>query len=141
MLFRSHLRPTTPFRDPEVIKRAIKEMANSKATSMRSAHRTVESPYKFIKIKKGYFLPFIGDLENSNLPRQLYDSVYHPNGYVDILKVSEIGKTIHGKKILPFITDEVIEIDRPIDLEYARAMVFKTKIYGQLKKPHVIAGL
>ena len=128
-----HLRPTTPFRDPERIKEAIKQMTD-KATSLRSAHRTVESPYKFMKIKKGYFLPFIGDLKNSNLPRQLFEPVFHPNGYVDILKVNEIGKTIHGKKILPFITDEVIEIDRPIDLEYARTKVFKTKIYGQLRK-------
>lgn len=127
-----HLRPTTPFRDPEKIKQAIREMEKSKATSLRSAHRISESPYKFMKIKKGYFLPFIGDLKNSNLPRQLFEPVFHPNGYVDILKVSAIGKTIHGKKILPFITDEVIEIDRPIDLEYARAKVFKTKIYGQL---------
>lgn len=129
-----HLRPTTPFRDSEVIKQAIDEMINSKATSLRSAHRTVESPYKFFKIEKGYFKPLLGSLENSNLPRQLYDPAYHPNGYVDILKVSEIGKTIHGRKILPFITDEVIEIDRPIDLEYARIKVFKTKIYGQLSK-------
>jgi len=128
-----HLRPTTPFRNPELIKQAIREMEKSKATSMRSAHRIAESPYKFMKIKKGYFLPFIGDLKNSNLPRQLFEPVFHPNGYVDILKVSEIGKTIHGKKILPFITDEVIEIDRPIDLEYARTKVFKTKIYGQVK--------
>jgi CMP-N-acetylneuraminic acid synthetase len=129
-----HLRPTTPFRDPEVIKQAIREMLDSKATSMRSAHKTVESPYKFMKLKKGYFLPLLGSLENSNLPRQLFDPAYHPNGYVDILKVSEIGKTIHGNKILSFITEEVIEIDRPIDLEYARIKVFKTKIYNQLKK-------
>ena len=127
-----HLRPTTPFRDPEVIKQAIREMVDSKATSMRSAHRTIESPYKFFKIKNGYFKPLIGSLENSNLPRQLFDPAYHPNGYVDILKVSEIGKTIHGKKILPFITPEVIEIDRMVDLEYARLKVSESKIYKYL---------
>lgn len=129
-----HLRPTTPFRDPEVIKQAIEDMLDSKATSMRSAHKTVESPYKFFKIKKGYFRPLLGGFETSNLPRQLYEPAYHPNGYIDILDVSKIGKTIHGEKILPFITDEVVEIDRPIDLDYAKTKVFKTKIYGLLKQ-------
>jgi CMP-N,N'-diacetyllegionaminic acid synthase len=129
-----HLRPTTPFRDPNTINRAIEEMIDSNADSMRSAHRVVETPYKYFKIKKGYFKPLLGSLENSNLPRQLYEPAYHPNGYVDILDTSRINKTIHGNKILPFITDEVIEIDREIDLDYAKSIVFKTKIYGLIKQ-------
>jgi len=129
-----HLRPTTPFRDPIMIKTAVDEMLDSKATSMRSAHRVVESPYKFFKIKKGFFQPLLGSFETSNLPRQLFEPAYHPNGYIDILDVGSIGKTIHGEKILPFLTNEVIEIDREIDLDYAKTKVFKTKIYGLLKQ-------
>lgn len=123
-----HLRPTTPFRSPEIIKQAIDKIIKSKASSLRSAHELKEPPNKFFTIKGKYFKSFTGDLGKSNLPRQTFPPAYYPNGYVDIIKCP-IGKTLHGNKILPFITEEVIEIDRPKDLECAKNALSTSEIY------------
>src|SRR5207248_1516291 len=43
-----HLRPTTPLRDPKLVDDAIlATISNSEATSMRSAHKAPESPFKW----------------------------------------------------------------------------------------------
>ena len=51
-----HLRPTTPFRDPDVLDNAIRKfMNNTEATSLRSAHEMPESAYKQFELDNKYF--------------------------------------------------------------------------------------
>jgi len=119
-----HIRPTTPLRDPIILKQAIKAIKNHpQATSLRSGHEAPESPFKWLmKNEKGYFMGLCEDLtpEKVNLPRQSFPPVYVPNGYVDIVRISHVLKntTLHGDKMLVFETPPVAEIDTKEDFEY-----------------------
>lgn len=110
-----HLRPTTPLRDPKIIEKAIALfMQCEEATSLRSAHKLEESPYKMFVKDEEYFKSFMhGEGEFYNRPRQDFQQVYVPNGYVDILRVDHILKNhnLHGDKILAFETPKVVEVD------------------------------
>lgn len=120
-----HLRPTTPVRDPEIIDAAIDAfIVDKNATALRSAHKSAQTPYKMFKKKGGYMQPFLSsDLarEFYNLPRQVFEQSYTPNGYVDIVKPSIFskGEILHGENILLFETDEVSDIDSLSDLYQA----------------------
>ena len=117
----AYIRPTTPNRDPrkidELIDVFIKSDLFEEATSARSAHELAESPYKYYQIQDNYFEGlfdhFGGVKDYTNLPRQTFPSVYHPNGYIDIVKprtLNELGKTF-GDKVFPLLTAPVLEID------------------------------
>ena len=56
-------------------------------------------------------------LDKYNLPRQLFQKTYMPNGYIDILKPEFFlnSKYLHGNKILAYITERTNDIDLPID--------------------------
>lgn len=114
-----HLRATTPLVTAKIIDEAISMFLQMpEATSLRSAHALNESPHKMF-IKDGdYWKSFMqGEGEFFNRPRQSFPHVYHPNGYVDIVRPSVIksGK-LHGDKIFAFETAKVIEIDKFEDL-------------------------
>lgn len=112
------LRPTTPNRDIVVINKAIKFFLKNyhNVTSMRSVSLFSQPPQKFMQIKKGFLKGFFDKwlkFDYTNYPRQFYPETYLPNGYVDILKPSFFlrNKTLHGNKVLPFITEQTLDID------------------------------
>lgn len=118
-----HLRPTTPLREPEVIDNAVRLIYdNSSATSLRSAHVASKTPYKWFEMDaSGYFKGIRPDdlrPEYYNLPRQSFPPVYDPNGYVDVLRVSQLlgSPSVHGEAILGFVTPFCHELDSPEDL-------------------------
>lgn len=136
------LQPPTPLRDPALISAAIEKiLQNKEATSLRSAYEVRESPYKMFKIKNNYWEGLFPDdprPEYYNLPRQSFAPVYHPNGYVDVVKTQTIRTTtsLHGPRILSFITPDVGEIDRAIDFDYIEFMLTRQSnpIYEYLKQ-------
>ena len=75
--------------------------------------------------------------EYYNLPRQTFPPVYQPNGYVDIIKSETVRNSgsLHGQRILSFITPDVGEIDRPEDFEFIEFILSKQKnpVYEYLK--------
>jgi CMP-N,N'-diacetyllegionaminic acid synthase len=119
-----HIRPTTPIRDPQVIDSAISIFQNDNHfNSLRSVHKMSESSYKTLEINNGSLTPLFlfGDAKiDSNAPRQSFPDTYVANGYVDVLSTSFIIKNqeIHGKKIMPFITDPAYEVDTIEDFAY-----------------------
>ena len=116
-----HLRATTPFREIKVIEKAI-ELIESKpdATSLVSVQELDEVYKSFTISKNSEYLEALFDLRYHLMPRQAFDPVYKANGYVDILKPGTVlGGSLHGEKILSFITDEVPEIDNKKDFDYA----------------------
>ena len=119
-----HIRPTTPIRDPRVIDTAISIFQNNNHfNSLRSVHKMSESSYKTFEINNGSLTPLFlfGDAEiDSNAPRQSFPDTYVANGYVDVLSTSFIieNQEIHGKKIMPFITDPAYEVDSIEDFDY-----------------------
>lgn len=118
-----HLRPTTPNREQKIIDRAIKFFIKNfyKATSLRSASEFSQPPEKMFKIMNGFFKGYFQNypIEYYNYPRQNFSKTYLPNGYIDILKPNVILKKglLHGKKILPFITEETNDIDKLNDFK------------------------
>tara|TARA_R110000824_G_scaffold248837_7_gene437823 strand:- start:518 stop:1291 length:774 start_codon:yes stop_codon:yes gene_type:complete len=125
----AYMRPTTPDRSPKEIDRLVKLFMESKqyikATSARSAHELPESPYKYYQIYENYFKGLFNDYNGikdyMNLPRQMFPAAYHPNGYIDIVKPQTLAKEkrTFGDKILPLVTDSVLEIDTKEQLEEA----------------------
>jgi len=118
-----HLRPTTPLRDPAIIDEAITLITNDQnATSLRSGFKAPESPMKwFTKDEWGYFQGLIADRSESyNLPKEAFDAVYVPDGYVDVLKYSYIdsGSQIHGNKMIGFESPVSTEVDSIEELDY-----------------------
>jgi CMP-N,N'-diacetyllegionaminic acid synthase len=115
-----HLRPTTPFRDINIISKAIESIKEG-ATSLRSVELIKEAPEKTFRIRDNYLVPTLGTLEDSNKPNQNFEASYTANGYVDILKTDTIlnYKSIYGNKIQPFLTNNTIEIDTIDDFNYA----------------------
>lgn len=122
-----HLRPTTPCREPnhvnEAVKLAIETMAS--VTSIRSVHLAPESPFKwFLRDSDGYLTTFDRgrELDESNRSRAEFEDVYIPNGYADVVFPLQIitTKLLHGNAVRPFLTDPLIEVDGPFELELLR---------------------
>lgn len=117
-----HLRPTTPLREPAVMDQAITEIFKyPDATCLRSAHPCPESPFKwFLKKDDGFFTGLqTDDMDALNRPRQMFPTVYVPDGYVDILKTDFIknSDSIHGNRVLAFISPFCREVDTMEDFE------------------------
>ena len=118
-----HLRPTTPIRDVEIINAAIEHFIDDRiSTSLRSGHLCSESPYKwFLKDDLGYAKPICDHLDFSELnqSRQLFPKVFVPNGYVDLIKNSQIPlNSLHGEKIRIFQTPYAHEVDTIDDFKF-----------------------
>lgn len=136
-----HLRPTTPFRSPLEMSRAIKEFQlNPKATSLRSVHELAEPPQKQVRFGKDGFLEgFFPDdprPEYYNLPRQLFPKAYQPNGHIDIIKTECVKKTKShfGPNTLGFRTSFAPEVDLPEDFDYLEYILdrFGSPLYNYL---------
>ncbi len=118
------LLPTTPLRMPDIIDSAIRDFcSNAEATGMRSAHELAEPPQKMMCIKEGYltgFFPNDPRPEYYNLPRQTFPPAYHPNGYIEMMHTASVIRTgtMYGPKVMPYVTDPVIELDAPQDFDF-----------------------
>jgi len=134
-----HLRPTTPLRDPALVDAAIREIvANDRATALRSVQELAEPPWKMFMIEDGYLAGFFpGDPrpEYYNLPRQVFPKAYHPNGYVDILRTGWVKetKTLHGPRMIGFVTPCTIEVDTPADFDQLEYTLAREKTHPLLE--------
>ena len=126
-----HLRATTPMVDSSVLDNAIEYFVNnSDCTALRSAHESPETAYKSFKQVGGYWSGLFNNVyegEYYNWPRQQLPKTYQPNGYIDIVKPSQFmnGNSLHGNKILAFITDFMYDIDTPADFKILEAVYGK----------------
>ncbi|OGX23520.1 MAG: hypothetical protein A2Y03_05080 [Omnitrophica WOR_2 bacterium GWF2_38_59] len=134
-----HLRPTTPFRDPGLIEKAIMCLKQDKeATALRSVHEMSESAYKSFEVD-GDYLKTIGsnsfDLDEANKPRQSFNKTYQANGYVDILKTLYIidNHKLHGNRVAAFVTPYVVEVDVLEDFDHLE--------YQASKNPDIVKKL
>lgn len=131
-----HIRPTTPFRSPVILDEAIKLFVRSKNfTALRSVHEMSESAYKSLEISCDGFLKELmsenTSLDAANEPRQSFPKTFMANGYVDVLSVSFIqGRNqLHGDRVLPFVTPEVVEVDTLQDFDYLEYQLSKNSNY------------
>ena len=127
------LYPTSPFRKPESIDKAIEKMLkNPEADSLRSIRLCSEHPYKMWVIEKGYLKPFMRE-KNMNihtLSYQLLPTVYIQNASIYITKPSTIKdkKSPTGDMIIPFIMDEMesIDINNRLDFLFVEMIIRKS---------------
>jgi len=129
-----HLRPTTPLRDPVLMDAAIQTLiSRPEATSLRSAHASPESPFKWFRINNAGFLTGLTSedthLDKYNLPRQSYPKVYIPNGYIDIVKRTFVLNSgqFHGDKVLGYESPYCTEVDSQDELDL---LDFQLRKYG-----------
>ena len=132
------IRPTTPYRDPKLIDRAIKVISTNKSlTGLRSVYEMSETAWKTFHLEKtGILNPLTNfyfksnNIELANLPRQKLPKTYFGQGYVDIVDTKNLKKnTLYGNKCFGFLSPDVGEIDNYDDLLKLR----QNKSYKRLK--------
>ena len=119
-----HLRPTTPNRDLIIFNNGIKFFLKNfkKVNGMRSVSVMNQPPQKMFMIKKNLLIGYFNKTlkgEYYNLPRQVYEKCYMPNGYIDIIKPSYFLKkdSLMGNKILGYLTPHTLDIDTKEDFK------------------------
>ena len=138
--FFAHLSPTAPIRLNNVIKRGVEYFFRKKKMfeSMRSVSEMPQPSYKTMRIIDGKLCSIIKkdfDLNKLNMPRQSYQKTYIPNGLIDIFSTKSFlkNKSTHGKKVLPFIVDQLcVDIDNKNDFEYASFLIKRKKLRFKL---------
>ena len=82
-----------------------------------------ESAYKCFELNSSGYLSLLGvnstSVDVANSPRQSYPDTFCANGYVDVLSVDHIRqtRTLHGDKVVPFVTDFTPELDTVQDFQ------------------------
>ena len=140
--FLVHIRPTTPFRQPLIVDKALDLIWNSEEyTSLRSAHIAPESPYKwFLRKDDNTFCCVSDHLDNemANGNRGDFPTVYIPDGYVDVIKTEFVknNKKLHGEKMLAFESPFCTEVDTQDEFDYLEYQVirFGSSLYDYLSK-------
>jgi N-acylneuraminate cytidylyltransferase len=124
------LRPTEPYREPEVIDAAIRHLkSHPTAHSLRSVAVAEQTPFKMWRMRGDRLMPLFPGADGKepyNMPRQELPRVYWQNGYVDAFWDTTVTRlnSITGRKVLAFLTDvPTTNIDTLDDLEKARRHV------------------
>lgn len=138
----SILRPTSPFRLPETIRRAWKEFTSQEGVdSLRAVEKCREHPGKMwvVRGKRMYPLLTIGpaELPWHSTPYQALPVIYAQNASLEIAwtRVVFEERNIAGEVIVPFFTEgyEGFDVNRPYDWQLAEELV-RT---GQAKLPDI----
>jgi len=124
-----YLRPTTPFKSPQIIDACIKKMASNRYTSLRTvtAVNGVYHPFWMFKPDGDILRPFCNDGNiQTYYQRQLLPQCYRLNGVVDIVKSDLVKQQdLYGSNIGYVELDELesIDIDSPLDFQLAEFFV------------------
>lgn len=126
------LRPTSPFRTGETIRRAIKEFLDLPyADSMRAVEKTSAHPLKSWKLLEGFMIPYkpreVDGFPAFDMPTQRLGDVYVQNGCIHIAWTKTLIRfgNVSGGRIKPFLTQglEMIDINNQEDLQYAEWLI------------------
>jgi CMP-N-acetylneuraminic acid synthetase len=107
-----HLRPTTPFRRPDIVNRAINKFMKiqKKYSALRSISKLSNTGFRTVIIKKKILYSMYDNnpnLDKINIARQNFLDTFIANGYVDIVKTKTLLKNfIHGSRVYPFLTED-----------------------------------
>ncbi len=128
------LRPTSPFRTAETIRRAfsIFTRPDQTADSIRAVEPVKQHPGKMWALNFGVLTPLLNytrsdDVPWHSCPTQTLPPFYVQNSSLEMAWTAnvEVHGTIHGRKVAPFFTqgDEGFAIDYPEDWERAEAIM------------------
>lgn len=111
------LRPTAPFRNPEMVDNAIEIMLkNPKADCVRTVIKAQQNPFKMWTLDNdGQMTPLIETKyhEAYNMPRQELPTSYWQTAHIDVIRRSTIidKKSLSGNIIFPLFVDPAYAID------------------------------
>lgn len=136
--FFSILRPTSPFRKSETIKRAYKQFLSIKCDSMRAVEKCLQHPCKMWVINDDTMSPFVNLDQAGPMNQPLHSSqypslpeVYIQNASLEIAHTNVVYKykNISGDKIIPFLTenDEGIDVNVEEDWVMANMLIANDK--------------
>jgi N-acylneuraminate cytidylyltransferase len=138
----SLLRPTSPFRTPETIKRAWKTfLEDPSADSLRAVEQCTQHPAKMWVVRGNRLLPLMpfgpADQPWHSSQYQSLPPVYAQNASLEIAwtRVVREGRTIAGESIVPFFTDEMEGFD--INNRYDWILAEQLLKAGEAKLPEV----
>lgn len=119
------LRPTTPFKTPQLIDYCINKLQKNKTlTSIRTVTKAegVYHPYWMFRAVNGTLEPFVKEVDETKYyQRQLLPPCYRLNGVVDVIATTCLEESAfpYGNNIGFVEVDEkdAIDIDTPFDFE------------------------
>jgi CMP-N,N'-diacetyllegionaminic acid synthase len=128
----SILRPTSPFRMPVSIKKALNQFSNDKRSeSIRAVEVCSQHPAKMWREKENLIEPILVG-NNGSVPWHSCQfgslpTIYVQNASLEISKVSNVfdKHSISGDKIMPFYTKgyEGFDLNQPFDWEFANYLL------------------
>jgi len=124
--------PTSPFRKPEDLEEATKKLISSHAASVVtvSSLNSKCHPAKALSIKDDERLGFYEALGAKVINRQSLEPLYWRNGVCYVINRESLLKNSRfiTDNTLPFIIDrEIVNIDHPIELEWAEFLLTKER--------------
>jgi CMP-N,N'-diacetyllegionaminic acid synthase len=127
----SILRPTSPFRTSETIKRAYEYFINSNCDSLRAVEKCSQHPYKMWTLNGEYIKPLIESGLHSQ-PYQTLPEIWVQNASLEMAHsyvIYSLG-SISGTKIIPFFTQgyEGVDINTEYDLKYTEWLIATGKV-------------
>ncbi len=134
------LRPTSPFRPPELIDEAIQIMLNYPgATSVRGVVPSQQNPFKMWTIEPdGNMIPLLETEfeEPFNMPRQELPQTFWQTGHVDVIKTETIiNGSMSGLEVYAYQIDPRFSIDLDNLLDWQRAEMRLKSIGSQIVLP------
>jgi len=126
------LQPTSPLRTKQMINDSIEALQRTNATSVLSVSKTTHSPFTTFSYNLKYLKPFSKKFEKYNR-RQLYPTLYYPNGSIYILWAKTLTKydSLFGPRIKPLIINEKfsVDIDNVFDMFVTEMIMLHWKKY------------
>ncbi len=134
------LRPTSPFRPPELIDEAIQILLNNtSATSVRGVVPAKQNPFKMWVIElDGNMVPLLETEfeEPFNMPRQELPLTFWQTGHVDVIKAETIiNGSMSGLEVYACQIDPYFSIDLDDLFDWQRAEIRLKSIGSQIVLP------
>lgn len=124
------LRPTSPFRTAETIRRAVRQFSRSECHSLRAVQPVTQTPYKMWRCAgPGYpMLPVLDERNPAGVPwhstpTQTHPPVYIQNACLEIVwtYIARDHHSLSGTSVIPFFTEGDEGFDLNTEEDWARA--------------------
>lgn len=131
------LRPTSPFRPPDLLDEAVKLLlGHPEADSVRGVVPSGQNPFKMWRVElDGSMRPLLtveGINEAFNAPRQQLPDTYWQTGHVDAIRPDAIlnKNSMSGDVILPLFIDPAytVDIDTLLDWQNAESTIYSGRL-------------
>ncbi len=134
------LRPTSPFRPPEMVDRAVQRLlAHPDADSLRGVVPAKQNPYKMWQIdQKGFLLPILETefQEPFNMPRQKLPPTYWQTGHIDVIRSDTIlAGSMSGSRIISHRIDARFSVDLDNLKDWQRSAWMLEDLFDQIVIP------